>query len=92
MCWKYFLPACDVLKLCLDGFLNNSFKFYSFLSVCSSVLSLCTQVAPNFVSSWCRNCDFDWVSAIEKPHLRKLLFLGRNITQRIDFKPEFKYD
>lgn len=39
MCWKYFLPVYDVLKLCLGGFLNNeALNFHVTALVCSSVL------------------------------------------------------
>lgn len=46
MCWKSFLPACDVRKLCLDAFLNNevinlnAFKLSVFFSVLSFLPAL----------------------------------------------------
>lgn len=92
--WLYFLPVWDVLKLCIDGFLNDSFAIWKSTQTCQS--SLCvpfvSYVAPNSASSWPRNWGSDWASAIWKPHLRKRHFLGRTRSQRINFKLECKYD
>lgn len=55
MCWSYFLPICDVLKLCLDGFFNinndvliffNTLKFINLIhaSLCPYFKQLCRTV------------------------------------------------
>lgn len=65
--WLYFLPVCDVVKLCVDGFLNdevlnlNALKSASLL--CAFFLCL-LYVAPNSASSCAGTVIFDWAPAI----------------------------